>query len=207
MMRKWMWIAVPAVVVFVYKTQLEDRDAKKSATELEKTSVSMTATLASTIPVPNPLLQKLREEALNIGQIQDPAIAQKNMEDLAAQVKVEDVEELRNKSMDPSINTDERSLAVQVLALSELPEAQVALKDVASSAPPDHREERKNLEEGVLRAQAVEGLKSAESLTEVITKTELSFVADRAQRALNHLAKGSPTPQEQDEKALKKVLE
>lgn len=207
MMRNWAWLVVPAVVIFLYKTQWEDHVTTKNSQKNEAAKTAQTATLAATTSQETPLMAKLREEALNVGQTQDPAAAQKALEELAAQVTAEDVMALRNKSLDSSISTDERALIVQVLTLSPLPEAQEALLDIAASTAPERGEDRMNLEEGVLRAQAVEALKSQESLSEVIKRTSNSFVADRAQRALNHLAKGSPTPKEQDEKALKKVIE
>jgi hypothetical protein len=207
MMRNWAWLVVPAVVIFLYKTQWEDHVTAKNSQKNEAAKAAQTATLAAAIPQETPLMSKLREEAQNVGQTQDPVAAQKALEDLAAQVTSEDVISLRNKSLDSTVNTDERALTVQVLTLSPLKEAQDALLDIAASQAPERGEDRKNLEEGVLRAQAVEGLKSEESLSEVIKRTSNSFVADRAQRALNHLAKGSPSPKEQDEKALKKVIE
>ena len=206
-MRNWAWLIIPIVVIFIYKTQWEDHVTTKNSQKNEAAKAAQTAQLAAATSQETPLMAKLREEGLNVGQTQDPAAAQKALEDLAAQVTSEDVISLRNKSLDSSVSTDERALIIQILTLSPLKEAQEALLDIATSAAPERGEERKNLEEGVLRAQAVEGLKSEESLSEVIKRTSNSFVSDRAQRALNHLAKGSPSPKEQDEKALKKVIE
>ncbi|MBC7371438.1 MAG: hypothetical protein H7326_07735 [Bdellovibrionaceae bacterium] len=165
-------------------------------------------------PASNPAHAKdfsdlIRKEAESMSHLTDrPDEVQKRLKDLAAQVREEQVPILKEKALNIQLGGDERFLSVYILGESSLAKAQESLELIASTPIPKLKESRLTTQEEVLRGQAIESLREPESLKRVLSSADNKFLVDRAQRTLSFReGKVSASPEQQDQEALKKVLE
>lgn len=163
---------------------------------------------------PNPIQGKdfselIRKEAESMARLTDrPQEVQKRLKDLASQVREEQMPILKEKALNLQLGGDERFLSVYILGESSIAKAQEILEQIASTPIPKLKESRSTTQEEILRGQAIESLREPESLKRVLASTDSKFLVDRAQRTLSFReGKISKSPEQQDEEALKKVLE
>lgn len=152
-------------------------------------------------------------EAEQIGQTQaDPEVVENRIQSLARQMDVPHIRYLEKTLMDQNANGDERAMALEFLSRNQSPEALEILKDFAKNEGQSagHRQEF----ELALKAQAVEGIggaldKSAalNYLDEIKNQSSDSFIKDRAARVESSIRNNTAPVEEQDNEALKKLVE
>lgn len=153
----------------------------------------------------------IEAEALRVGALDDnPNESLRRMGKRAEALKAPEVPALEALALENGREGDRRFLAVELLALSPLPESARALGRIAISGRPAQPLEPAL--ETALRARALEGLGSHRSsegrkvLRASLGRLDESFLVDRAQRAL-HAAEGAVAPpHEQDTRALETIL-
>lgn len=150
----------------------------------------------------------VQKEAETISQLNNhPDEVQKRLRELAGQMQDADVALLQKSALNTSLNGDERFLSVYILGESTLEKAQESLETIAATPIPAMKEARLTTQEEILRVQAVESLREADSLKRVLSRTDNSFISDRAQRnLLFREGKVSASPEQQDQEALNQLL-
>ncbi len=174
-------------------------------------------TQENTKAVPKAFSARFKEESLQIAKIQnDPELTQTRMKDLAKVMAPADVQDLYEIISDEKNNGDQRALAIELLSLKNDTTSLMALQNfVANNTNVNGTKwDRKKELETVLRAQAVESIAAypqkdiaLSTLGYLQRKVDERFLNDRIGRAAASLSNGAPTPQEQDDAALKKLLE
>lgn len=168
-------------------------------------------------PVGKSFTAQFKEEAEQIGKLQaDPETAQARMRALAAKMNQQDVEDMYEVISDDRNNGDQRALAVELLSIKNDTASLIALQNfVANNTTVNGTKwDRKKEFETVLRAQAVESIAAypqkdiaLSTLSFLQSKVDESFLVDRINRAAANLSgKASPLNQ-QDEAALKQLVE
>lgn len=158
------------------------------------------------------------QQAQQIGQVQnDPESAEIELKTLARQMQPSDIKRMRQIAEDVKVNGDDRALAVELLGRNQTSQALHELADFVvnqENMTGDQAWSRSREFETVLRAQAVEGIgiyperSTADSiLQEVGNKVSDAFVKDRIARTRASLRGAAPTPEQQDEQALRKLVE
>lgn len=146
----------------------------------------------------------------------DPQKTEEELKAFSKNLEPADVQKLFKIALNRESPQDLRFLSVMLLGWSEFEGASQLLEDIATEdIDPFLSPDRQGDFESVLRMQAVEGLEGLslgssqhqKHLQNIISKSSSTLVIDRAQRALWASAGNADSPREQDEKALKKVLE
>lgn len=161
--------------------------------------------------------ERFKEEALQISKIQnDPDLAQARMKELAAAMTTKDVQDLYEIISDDKNNGDQRALAVELLSIKNDTTSLIALQNfVANNVNVNGTKwDRKKEFETILRAQAVESIAAypqkdiaLSTLSYLQHKVDERFLNDRIGRAAANLKDNAPTVPQQDDEALKKLLE
>ncbi len=162
-------------------------------------------------------IKKFKSEVGEVARLQSsPEAAQQRMNLLAAQMTKQDVSALADIISDAEQNGDERALAVELLSLKNDSASLVALQNfVATSNKVDGiTVQRKKELETVLRAQAVESIAAypqkeiaLSTLSFLQTKVDNRFISERIGRASNGLMYGTENLKQQEDDALKKLVE
>lgn len=162
-------------------------------------------------------IKQFKTEVVEVGRLQaNPEAAQARMNKLAAQMTQADVRALADIISDDQQNGDERALAVELLSLKNDTASLTALQNfVATSNKIDGiTAERKKEFETVLRAQAVESIAdypqkeiAISTLTYLQGKVDNRFISERIGRASNGLMYGTENLKQQEDDALKKLVE
>lgn len=162
-------------------------------------------------------IKQFKTEVAEVGRLQaNPEAAQARMNKLAAQMTQADVRALADIISDDAQNGDERALAVELLSLKNDTASLTALQNfVATSNKVDGiTAERKKEFETVLRAQAVESIAAypqkeiaISTLTYLQGKVDNRFLSERIGRASNGLMYGTENLKQQEDDALKKLVE
>lgn len=152
----------------------------------------------------------VRKEADAVALLTDkPDEVQKHLKDLAGQMKEEQVEVLKEKALNTTLNGDERFLSVYVLGESPLQMAQESLEQIASAPIPKLHDSRMTVQEEIIRGQAIESLREPDRLKRVLASAiaDNKFLMDRAHRTLNYRQGKVSSPEKQDQEVLGKILE
>ena len=83
----------------------------------------------------------------------------------------------------------------------------LVLKKIVAAPIPENLSAHEIDFEHIIRAQAIEGIKSNEIIKDLIQKTDDVFLLDRLQRAQNHLEGRADSSEVQDNQQLEKILE
>lgn len=148
-----------------------------------------------------------REVALSSRIDPDPERSERRLDLLAAKISSEDQRFLKKIVMDPEANGDHRAVAEEILGRS--PSSESYLEEIAGRELADWKNSQRNDFERALSARAIEHLghlPSAEaenSLRKLTQKLQDSFLVDRAHRALLARTGKVPSPEAQDQEALK----
>lgn len=165
------------------------------------------------------VLLNLEKEAQRIGQVSDePDEEELRLNEQALQLKPPELKKYLARAQDKTVNGDERFLAVDLIARNGSDAAIALLKDfvlspeqVSFSSDPSSNMDKET--EMMLRARALDGIAQRKSpqaikaIHDVIQRTDNSVLSDRAHRHRAHLEEGAPSVQEQEERALRELLE
>jgi hypothetical protein len=168
-------------------------------------------------PSTEQFVAKFKTEAAEIGKIQNnPEAAQARMKKLADSMTPKHVEGLYEIISDDKSNADERALAVELLSLKNDTTSLVALQNFVANTKNINGvkwDQKKELET-VLRAQAVEGIAAypekeiaISTLSYLQQKVDQKFLSERISRASMSLMYDNKPVGQQDEEALKKLVE
>ncbi|MGE4234718.1 MAG: hypothetical protein AB7F43_15520 [Bacteriovoracia bacterium] len=161
--------------------------------------------------------EKFKAEVSQIAQLQsDPENVQKRLQALSKTMSSQDVQALYEIISNDKNDGDQRALAVEILSLrNDAASLNVLQNFVASNNTVNGTKWDRSKEfETVLRAQAVESIAAfpqkeiaISTLSFLKSKVDESFLSDRIGRATAYLQGLAPTPEDQDDAALKKLLE
>jgi hypothetical protein len=215
-MRKLQTLLILCLLVAVLVAYRQLRQIENTAFEMVTPTAEKAAGASEAAPLDQvhsarksaEFVKLVQKEAETISQLNDrPDEVQRRLKDLANQMRDADVEVLQKSALNASLNGDERFLSVYILGESSLAKAQESLEAIATSPIPKMQEARLTNQEEILRVQAVESLRQAESIKRVLAQTDNSFISDRAQRNLAYREKKvSSSPEQQDQAALTQLL-
>ncbi|WP_413288758.1 hypothetical protein [Bdellovibrio sp. HCB337] len=212
-MKKLQFVVIIALLVAVGSAYRQLHQIQEDLVERNPSSSTSSAATnsqaESATAVANPKFAELiKQEAAAMSQLtKQPEEIQKRLKDLAGKMQEGDVTHLQESALDTSLNGDERFLSVYVLGESALAKAQESLEQIAMTPIPSMKEARLTNQEEILRVQAVESLRHADSLKRVLASTDNSFISDRAQRnLLFREGKVTTSPEQQDQEALTQLL-
>ena len=184
----------PSVPVSVQLSPGADEAAKKASEFESKKSFS----------------ELVSEEAGAVARLTDkPDEVHKRLKDLASQMKEEQVDVLKEKALNTTLNGDERFLSVYVLGESALQAAQEGLEAIAAAPIPKLHDARMTVQEEIIRGQAIESLREPDRLRRIFTgaTADNKFLMDRVHRTLNYRQGKVSSPEKQDQEILGKILE
>lgn len=166
---------------------------------------------------PEAFIKKFAIEAQQIAKIQNkPEQVQLRLNKLAQNLTKQNIDSLYELASDDTRSGDERALAVELLTIRNNAASLTALQNLVANQKNINGKkwDSKKEIETVLRAQAVEGIAgfpekeiALSTLNYLQQKVDEKFLSDRISRASNSLIMGKPTIQQQDEEALKKLIE
>lgn len=219
-------VATLVVAALFWPQDREDSDSPIQRGSIEQSEKPPVAPEANQVPTSRepiaPETLKNHEEfakrfaaesaKLSATQKDSDALA-RDLDILASQLDEKKLRFLANTIKDHQADGDQRALAVDLMARNHSGLAAELLADFASSPSPQLNEPRRQEFEVLLRGMAVEGVMQAQEPTQAIrllnnisSKTDSKFLNDRAQRALRHLSGQAPSPEQQDKKALEKLI-
>lgn len=137
---------------------------------------------------------------------ENPENAEIKLQEYADSLDANDVLNLKQNVLNTQLSGDERLISVELILRAKTENHDSTLVEIANSAPVDHKNQTRNDEELAFRARAIEGIQSLPALQQVIDRNSNKFLSDRASRALAHLSGQAPSLREQDEAALKKLV-
>lgn len=158
---------------------------------------------------------KFAEVTEEVSRLQEnPEEAENKMQSLAAQLSPKDIKKLSDVMQDSKLNGDQRAMAVEILSRHQSVESLKQLENFIQQ-PSENGVWNRNREfESVLRAQAIEGIASypqkdlaLSSLMVLDPKINESFLKDRIKRSVAGLKNQAPAAENQDDEALKKLIE
>ena len=221
--RYWMYAISLIAVVFLVEYDVARRmNAKvKNITERVQTSNNV-APQASAVrsPVAVPARTKTSffesqflKEAQKISELQnDPKLVDQKMDQLARSMSSVDLQKLSVVMQNENENGDQRALAVELIARFKTPEAITALKEFVVRRDGHSGPNREF--ESVLRAQAIEGIAAFPQkelalsyLNLMANQVDESFLKDRIVRSEENLKGRAPSTEQQDESALKQLVQ
>lgn len=161
--------------------------------------------------------EKFRAEAAEIAKLQmDPELVEERLRDLARSMDQQAVADLYEVISDDRNDPDQRALAVELLSIKNDTASLTALqnfvanKKMVNGRPWDSKKEL----ETVLRAQAVESIAAypqkeiaLSTLSFLQRRVDEKFLNDRIGRAAANLNGAAPAIEQQDDEALRKLLE
>lgn len=160
---------------------------------------------------------KFKAEASQIAKLQNnPDAVQARMKKLADEMNSRHVDGLFEIISDDKSNADERALAVELLTLKNNTASLIALQNFVANSKNINGEkwDQKKELETVLRAQAVEGIAgypekeiAISTLNYLQQRVDQKFLNERISRASMNLMYDNKSGVQQDEDALKKLVE
>jgi hypothetical protein len=196
------------------------KEAKRIAAAQAAAIADQTAavkTVVDTGPSTEEFVAKFKAEAAEIGKIQNnPGAVQARMQKLADSMTPKHVDGLFDIISDDKLNGDERALAVELLTLKNDTTSLMALQNFVANTKNVNGEkwDQKKELETVLRAQAVEGIAgypekeiALSTLSYLQQKVNQKFLSERISRASMSLMYDNKPVTQQDEEALKKLVE
>ncbi len=213
-------IAVFAFAQYDMSRRLNAKTTSKNESEKAVAAVAVPAQpdfAAESAKKTETFIKKFKSEVGEVARLQNnPEATQQRMNQLAAQMTQQDVSALADIISDAEQNGDERALAVELLSLKNDSASLVALQNfVATSNKVDGiTVQRKKEFETVLRAQAVESIAAypqkeiaLSTLSFLQTKVDNRFISERIGRASSGLLYGTENLKQQEDDALKKLVE
>lgn len=190
---------------------------EEASPALVSTNTNLTIDQGAGVAIQKNFVAKFKQEALQMSQLQnDPEAVQLRLQALAREMTPKDVEGLYEIISDDQKDGDQRALAIELLSIKNDTSSLIALQNFVGNNKNINgtKWDRKKELETVLRAQAVEGIASfpqkdiaISTLGFLQSKVDEKFLSDRISRAAAGLTNRAPSLQQQDEEALKKLLE
>lgn len=233
--RYWVLALVLFALVFGVEYDLARRTGVKVMTARKKTVLVPDVSAVQPEPAPEPMIassanmsgnkavmppsfdQYFLAESRQIANLQSsPAEIEKRLDHLAETMTSADVHQLSSIMQDTNRGGDERSLAVEVLSRKKSPEALKALENFVKSHQSTTKENWSRAQEfeSVMRAQAVEGIAAYPQkeaalsvLNDLSQRVDESFLLDRIARSSESVKGNAPAPAQQDDAALRKLIE
>ena len=221
----YVYILVLLAAVFFVEYDLSRRVEVVKATQNSVPAVVVQKAAPASAPVeppappvnPDIFVQNFKKESLQLAKIQNnPELVQNRMKALADSMTPQDVQGLFEVISNDKNNGDQRALAVELLSLKNDTTSLMALQNfVANNVTVNGtRWDRKKELETILRAQAVESIAgypqrdiALSTLGYLQGKVDEKFLNDRIGRATASLTEKAPSLKQQDDDALKKLLE
>lgn len=208
---------VAGLIFFIFKNQI------KSEKTLTETDVYPQALENQKIlPSENEIIKSqdefktaFKQEVLAVSEIQnDPIAVEKRIQNLASNLGPEQISYLSELVKDQNAQGDERGMAIELLSQSDSEVAHNKLKDFVKNYTSEKNVDHHGQQELPYRLQALEGVskfsktsQAIDSLKEIKSSTQNKVILDLANRSLQYLEHGGPSVQQQEEAALKKMLE
>lgn len=154
-------------------------------------------------------------ESQNISQLQsEPQKTEERLQVLANKMTQEQMQKLTQLISDQSKDGDERAMAIEMLSRRKDSESLKALEDFVAQSGDAGAWSRSHEFESVLRAQAIEGIaaypeqkEALSALNKLSKKVNESFLRDRILRSQAGLKGLAPSIENQDNEALRKLVE
>lgn len=154
-------------------------------------------------------------ESQNISQLQsEPQKTEERLQALANKMTQEQMQKLTQLISDQSKDGDERAMAIEMLSRRKDSESLKALEDFVAQSDDVGAWSRSHEFESVLRAQAIEGIatypeqkEALSALNKLSKKVNESFLRDRILRSQAGLKGLAPSIENQDNEALRKLVE
>ena len=154
-------------------------------------------------------------ESQNISQLQsEPQKTEERLQGLANKMTQEQMQKLTQLISDQSKDGDERAMAIEMLSRRKDSESLKALEDFVAQSGDAGAWSRSHEFESVLRAQAIEGIaaypeqkEALSALNKLSKKVNESFLRDRILRSQAGLKGLAPSIENQDNEALRKLVE
>lgn len=154
-------------------------------------------------------------ESQNISQLQsEPQKTEERLQGLANKMTQEQMQKLTQLISDQSKDGDERAMAIEMLSRRKDSESLKALEDFVAQSDDVGAWSRSHEFESVLRAQAIEGIatypeqkEALSALNKLSKKVNESFLRDRILRSQAGLKGLAPSIENQDNEALRKLVE
>lgn len=154
-------------------------------------------------------------ESQNISQLQsEPQKTEERLQVLANKMTQEQMQKLIQLISDQSKDGDERAMAIEMLSRRKDSESLKALEDFVAQSGDAGAWSRSHEFESVLRAQAIEGIatypeqkEALSALNKLSKKVNESFLRDRILRSQAGLKGLAPSIENQDNEALRKLVE
>lgn len=164
-----------------------------------------------------PFIDQFKKEAHQISKIQtNPDLAEARIKELAKKMRPQDVDSMYEVMSNDKIDGDQRAMAVELLSAKNDTTSLMALQNfVANNVNINGQKwDRKKEFETILRAQAVESIATypqkeiaLSTLSYLQQKVDSRFLSERIGRATAQITLNQRTLKEQDEEALKKLVE
>ena len=194
----------------------ETKSTEQAIADATKARKAAVAAAQAGIPT-EAFVAKFKAEAAQIGKIQNnPDAVQARMKKLADEMTSSHVEGLYDIVSNDKSNADERALAVELLTLKNNTASLMALQNFVANSKNINGEkwDQKKELETVLRAQAVEGIAgypekeiAISTLNYLQQRVDQKFLNERISRASMNLLYDKQSLTQQDEEALKKLVE
>lgn len=147
---------------------------------------------------------------MNLAQTPDTDIAE--IKSRATHLSSNDIQTLAQDAVNPQTQQDKRFKSVYLLAHNgRIPEI---LKNIVTTPVTDNLSDRERDFEHIVRAQAIEGIENSEEKTfskqiisELIQRTDNTFLLDRLNRAKSSLEGTHGSSEVQDNGELEKIIE
>ncbi|MBC7420237.1 MAG: hypothetical protein H7328_05865 [Bdellovibrio sp.] len=220
------WIAVLVLVgtVLAIEYDIARRTDAKITAKNRKPAATVAIAAGSVAPaqatseaVPITFEERFKSETLQIASLQaSPGQVEQRLEALALSMTSNDIQSLSKIMQNPARNSDERAMAVEILSLKKTPESLRALEGFVKTHQPTTKENwsRSQEFESVMRAQAVEGIAAypekdlaLTSLNSLSQQVDESFLLDRIMRSSVSVKGKAAATEQQDDAALKKLIE
>lgn len=223
----FIFIGFLATLYFLMSYDLSNREEAIKLAGNQQTSQSTTGQAPKNIEfsfsqnnnpqITEQFVANFRKESSEISKVQnDPVKVQQRMQKLAETMTQHEVRAIYELISDDKNNADQRALAVELLSIKNDTASLTALQNfVANSKNINGNEwDRKKELETVLRAQAVEGIAgyanreiALSTLSFLQHKVDEKFLSDRISRASSNLFNRTQSLEQQDDEALKKLVE
>ncbi len=223
--RYWMIALFLFLIVFGVEYDIARRTQAKAVEASQKTvqvaqvsALPVTPAAEVTLPLKSATFEQyFLVESRQIANLQaNPAEIEQRLDNLAEAITPTDIQKLSKIMQDVNSGGDERALAVEILSRKRTPEALMALEDFVKSHETTTKENwsRSQEFESVMRAQAVEGIAAypqketaLTSLNTLAKQVDESFLLDRIARSSENVKGNVPSTQQQDDDALRKLIE
>jgi hypothetical protein len=152
----------------------------------------------------NRLSRKLSLVTMQISQLGNERDFQKTIQDIAKDLSPRDHAFYIQKAIDTTAPGDDRLAAVSIL--KEANESDFALAAIIIEPIRFLKDTHRQEQEFAFRAFAIEGLKSVSVIQNIQNQMDSPFLIDRLMRQKAFINRQTPSPEMQDQNALKKLI-